>query len=67
MVPANIPNAWLPTVKPMLSPRLLAENTLAARAGDTANRLPVPTPCNTRKPTNVSRLGEKAMKNMEAR
>ena len=67
IVPASIPSAWLPTAKPMLNPRRRLGKTPAAMAGDTANRQPVPNACSTRNPTTVSRLGEKAMKNMAAR
>ena len=66
-VPASIPVAWLAEVNPILSPRRDSGNRLAAMAGETAYKHPVPRAWSTRNPTRTPRLGDRAMQTIETR
>ena len=66
-VEATIPSARLPAVNPIASPRRRAGNTAAAMAGAVLYRHPVPSACNTRKPTITSSVGDRARHTIAAR
>ena len=49
-VAASSPNAWLEKAMPITPPRFSGGKACAATAGEAASNMPVPMPCNTRKP-----------------
>ena len=66
-VDITIPDARLADVNPIDKPRLCSGNTDAAIAGAVLYRQPVPSACNTRKPTSDSSVGDSDIHTIDTR